>query len=96
MPVAASPQQPPDPPLNPGFRTLLGCNWILVPSKSTIPPSSWCAQGFVFINSDPAMVDDQGQYAKARNTNLNEDLGKVRPCAEPGLGSRTQPRNFRV
>jgi len=34
-------------------------------------------QGFVFVNSDPAMEDTAGQYAKARNTNLNEDLGKV-------------------
>lgn len=39
----------------------------------------------MFINSDPAMVDAQGQHAKARNTNLNEDLGKVRPRAEAGL-----------
>lgn len=35
-------------------------------------------QGFVFVNSDPAMEDAAGQYAKARNTNLNEDLGKAR------------------
>jgi hypothetical protein len=34
-------------------------------------------QGFVFVNNDPEMVDAQGQHAKARNTNLNEDLGKV-------------------
>jgi hypothetical protein len=32
----------------------------------------------VFVNNDPEMVDAQGQHAKARNTNLNEDLGKVR------------------
>ena len=38
----------------------------------------------MLINSDPAMVDAQGQHAKARNTNLNEDLGKVRPRAEAG------------
>jgi len=36
------------------------------------------AQGFVFVNNDPEMVDSAGQHAKARNTNLNEDLGKVR------------------
>ena len=36
-------------------------------------------QGFVFINSDESMIDANGKHAKARNTNLNEDLGKV-PC----------------
>ena len=38
-----------------------------------VPP----LQGFVFVNNDPEMVDAQGNHAKARNTNLNEDLGKV-------------------
>lgn len=68
------------------------------PSHSTIVPfhpTPWCAQGFVFINSDPAMVDAQGQHAKARNTNLNEDLGKVRPRAEKrtSCGRRARPQN---
>ena len=31
----------------------------------------------MFVNNDPEMVDAQGNHAKARNTNLNEDLGKV-------------------
>lgn len=31
----------------------------------------------MFVNNDLEMVDAQGQHAKARNTNLNEDLGKV-------------------
>ena len=31
----------------------------------------------MFVNNDPMMVDAAGQHAKARNTNLNEDLGKV-------------------
>ena len=35
----------------------------------------------MFVNNDPEMVDAQGNHAKARNTNLNEDLGKV--CSDP-------------
>lgn len=34
-------------------------------------------QGFVFINFDPEMRDKSGESAKARNSNLNEDLGKI-------------------
>jgi magnesium-transporting ATPase (P-type) len=34
-------------------------------------------QGFVFINSDPEMRDGSGEAAKCRNSNLNEDLGKI-------------------
>lgn len=34
-------------------------------------------QGFIFVNRDPEMVDAMGKGAKARNSNLNEDLGKV-------------------
>jgi phospholipid-transporting ATPase len=34
-------------------------------------------QGFVFINSDPEMRDGSGESAKCRNSNLNEDLGKI-------------------
>jgi hypothetical protein len=45
-------------------------------------------QGFVFVNNDPEMVDAQGQHAKARNTNLNEDLGKVRYHAAIRLWTR--------
>lgn len=36
-------------------------------------------QGFVFINRDPLMVDaESGETARCRNSNLMEDLGKVR------------------
>jgi len=36
-------------------------------------------QGFLYINYDEGMRDPAtGDYARARNTNLNEDLGKVR------------------
>jgi hypothetical protein len=35
------------------------------------------AQGFVFINLDPFMRDRGGEGAKCRNSNLNEDLGKI-------------------
>jgi phospholipid-transporting ATPase len=34
-------------------------------------------QGFVFINLDPEMRDTGGESAKCRNSNLNEDLGKI-------------------
>ena len=34
-------------------------------------------QGFVFINMDPEMRDASGEGAKCRNSNLNEDLGKI-------------------
>jgi magnesium-transporting ATPase (P-type) len=35
-------------------------------------------QGFVFINNDEGMLDHaSNHYALARNTNLNEDLGKI-------------------
>ena len=34
-------------------------------------------QGFVFINLDPFMRERGGESAKCRNSNLNEDLGKV-------------------
>jgi phospholipid-transporting ATPase len=35
-------------------------------------------QGFVFINFDKTMRDpDSGESARCRNSNLNEDLGKV-------------------
>jgi phospholipid-transporting ATPase len=36
------------------------------------------AQGFIYVNWDREMVDPgTGEHASARNTNLNEDLGKV-------------------
>ena len=34
-------------------------------------------QGFVFINADPEMRDAGAEGAKCRNSNLNEDLGKI-------------------
>ena len=35
-------------------------------------------QGFIYINLDKEMQDPQTkEYARARNTNLNEDLGKI-------------------
>ena len=34
-------------------------------------------QGFVFINLDPEMRERGGESAKCRNSNLNEDLGKI-------------------
>lgn len=34
-------------------------------------------QGFVFINFDREMRDENGEGARCRNSNLNEDLGKV-------------------
>ena len=34
-------------------------------------------QGFVFINLDPEMRERGGEAAKCRNSNLNEDLGKI-------------------
>ncbi len=43
----------------------------------------WFHQGFLYINWDEEMRDPAtGDYARARNTNLNEDLGKV--SAAPG------------
>lgn len=36
------------------------------------------AQGFVYINLDKEMQDPASkEFARARNTNLNEDLGKI-------------------
>jgi hypothetical protein len=45
-------------------------------------------QGFVYINKDEAMVDPvSGNGALARNTNLNEDLGKVLSlCSRQNIG----------
>ena len=38
----------------------------------------------MYINKDEAMVDPvSGNGALARNTNLNEDLGKVLPLLTP-------------
>lgn len=47
---------------------------VLTRSPSSLP------QGFVFINFDPTMRNPEtGEHAVCRNSNLNEDLGKVRP-----------------
>ena len=44
-----------------------------------LPPLT--EQGFVFINFDRDMRDSRSQeWARCRNSNLNEDLGKVRLC----------------
>lgn len=48
-------------------------------------------QGFVFINSDPTMVDpDTGEGAKARNVSLNESLGKVTHIFADKTGTLTR------
>ena len=48
------------------------------------------AQGFIYINNDKQMVDPgSGQGALARNTNLNEDLGKVEYVFSDKTGTLT-------
>ena len=48
------------------------------------------AQGFIYINNDKQMVDpSSGQGALARNTNLNEDLGKVEYVFSDKTGTLT-------
>ena len=48
------------------------------------------AQGFIYINNDEQMVDPaSGQGALARNTNLNEDLGKVEYVFSDKTGTLT-------
>lgn len=43
-------------------------------------------QGFIFINFDRDMRDPKTrEWARCRNSNLNEDLGKVSGC---GRGAR--------
>lgn len=47
-------------------------------------------QGFVYINTDKEMVDPvSGNHALARNTNLNEDLGKVEYVFSDKTGTLT-------
>lgn len=47
-------------------------------------------QGFVFINFDPDMVDPvSGESARCRNSNLNEDLGKVEYIFSDKTGTLT-------
>ena len=48
------------------------------------------AQGFVYINTDKEMIDPvSGNHALARNTNLNEDLGKVEYVFSDKTGTLT-------
>ena len=48
------------------------------------------AQGFIYVNNDEQMVDPaSGQGALARNTNLNEDLGKVEYVFSDKTGTLT-------
>jgi magnesium-transporting ATPase (P-type) len=48
------------------------------------------AQGFIYINNDREMVDPvSGNSALARNTNLNEDLGKVEYVFSDKTGTLT-------
>ncbi|KAL3132559.1 hypothetical protein ABBQ32_009098 [Trebouxia sp. C0010 RCD-2024] len=47
-------------------------------------------QGFLYINRDKEMRDPtSGEYAKARNSNLNEDLGKVEYVFSDKTGTLT-------
>ncbi|DBA65766.1 hypothetical protein WJX79_001197 [Trebouxia sp. C0005] len=47
-------------------------------------------QGFLYINHDREMKDPtSGEYAKARNSNLNEDLGKVEYVFSDKTGTLT-------
>ena len=53
-----------------------GCSHVdLIKS---MPPSTSPVQGFIYINLDKAMQDPATkEFSRARNTNLNEDLGKI-------------------
>lgn len=47
-------------------------------------------QGFVFINGDPSMVDrGTNERARCRNSNLNEDLGKIEYVFSDKTGTLT-------
>ena len=51
---------------------------LLIFCQSCRLPRGCPGQGFLYINWDEEMRDpESGNYARARNTNLNEDLGKV-------------------
>ena len=46
-------------------------------------------QGFVYIKNDKEMVDESGTASMARNTNLNEDLGKIEYVFSDKTGTLT-------
>ena len=46
-------------------------------------------QGFIFINLDKDMRDASGEHARCRNSNLNEDLGKVEYIFSDKTGTLT-------
>lgn len=49
-----------------------------------------CLQGFVYIKNDKEMVDPEtGTTSIARNTNLNEDLGKIEYVFSDKTGTLT-------
>ena len=59
-------------------------------SPASVMQQWWRLQGFVYIKNDKDMVDPEtGTASLARNTNLNEDLGKVEYVFSDKTGTLT-------